>query len=447
MPPGSRLPRTVQTAHWYAIPYGFFEFCRRRYGATFTTRLLSVPPTAVLSRPDDVKGMFTADPTSVHPGEGMRLIEPLVGATSVILLDESHHLRQRKLLLPAFHRERLQDIVAALDEVVARDVATWPTARPISVQERARHLTLDVILRTAMGLEPGERLNGFRDAIARFLDLGLRPTASLPRLRRNLGPFGAWPRFAEARERLDALIFGLIDERGAADDAARSRQDDVLELLLGARDEHGAPMSSQEVRDELLTLLVAGHETTATALAWTFERLAVHERARRELVSRLDVGEAEEYASAIAYESLRQRPVLPEIGLRVVKEEVLIGDRTYGPGCGLTASAYLLHHDSTLYPDPHAFRPERFLDERPGTYTWIPFGGGIRRCLGSALALAEMEAVLRHVFTRFEVHFARTRPLRPVRRNITVGPRGGVEMTLAARRAVPRGTGASAAAA
>lgn len=215
--------------------------------------------------------------------------------------------------------------------------------------------------------------------------------------------------------------------------------DDVLGLLLTARDEEGAPMSRQELRDELLTLLVAGHETTATALAWTFERLAVHDDARSALVSRLDRGEADDYLSAIAYESMRQRPVIPVTGLRLVKGPVEIGGRTYEPGCGITANAYLLHHDSTIYPDPHAFRPERFLDQRPGTYTWIPFGGGMRRCIGAALAVAEMEAVLRHVFSRFDVRYARTRPHRPVRRNITVSPRGGVQVTLTARRAGPFG--------
>ncbi|HEX2393625.1 MAG TPA: cytochrome P450 [Solirubrobacterales bacterium] len=434
LPPGPRAPRVAQTADWYAFPYAFFERCRRRYGATFTTRLLSMPPTVMLTRPDDVRQMYTAPPEDLHPGEGMRLIEPLVGANSLILLDEAPHLRQRKLLLPAFHGERLRGILAALDDVVESGVAAWPRDRPISIHERARHLTLDVILRAAMGLRPGPRLDAFRHAIARFLELGMRPTASLPATRRNLGPLSAWPRFAEARAELDALIFGFIEERAAGMGADSAPADDVLGLLLTARDEEGAPMSRQELRDELLTLLVAGHETTATALAWTFERLAVNGDARAVLVSRLDRGEAGEYPSAVVHESMRQRPVIAVTGLRLVKQPVEIGGRGYEPGCGMTANAYLLHHDEAIYPEPYAFRPERFLERRPGTYAWIPFGGGIRRCIGAALALAEMEAVLRHVFTRFEVRFARTRPHRPVRRNITVSPRGGVQITLTARR-------------
>jgi len=403
--------------------------------------VLTLPVTVMLSRPGDVKEMYTASARGLHPGEGMRMIEPLVGANSLILLDEERHLRQRKLLLPAFHGEQLRGILAALDAVVEADVAAWPRDRPVSIRDRARHLTLDVILRTTMGLSPGEELDVFRRAISRFLDLGMRPTASLVPLRRNLGPLGVWPRFVEARDALDRLLFGLIDLRA---DAGRQPElgDDVLGLLLSARDEDGQPLSRQEVRDELLTLLVAGHETTATALAWTFERLAVHGEVHRELVARLDAGEADDYLSAVAYESLRQRPVIPVTGLRLVKQPVEIGGRTYEPGCGITANAYLMHHDSAIYPEPHVFRPERFLDERPGTYTWIPFGGGVRRCIGAALAIAEMEAVLRHVFSRYEVRFARTRPHRPVQRNITVAPHGGVEVTLAERR--PRASGKAA---
>jgi cytochrome P450 len=447
LPPGPRAPAAVQALRRYAAPYAFFDLCRRRHGPTFTTRVPGLPTTVMLTRPEDVREMYTASARSLHPGEGMRLIEPVVGANSLILLDEQRHLRRRKLLLPAFHGERLRGVLSALDEVVESDVAEWPRDRPLSIRDRARRLTLDVILRTVMGLRPGEELDAFRDAIARFLDLGLRPTASLPPLRRNLGPFGAWPRFVKAREELDRLLFDLIDERAAAG-ARRAVRDDVLDMLLSAGAEDGEPMSRQEVRDELLTLLVAGHETTATALAWTFERLAVHGEVREELVSRLDAEDAADgYLSAVAYESLRQRPVIPVTGLRLVKEPVEIGGRTYEPGCGITANAYLLHHDSAIYPEPHAFRPERFLDERPGTYTWIPFGGGVRRCIGAALAIAEMEAVLRHVFGRCEVRYALSRPHRPVQRNITVAPHGGVMVTLTDRRSVrgagsPIGTGA-----
>jgi cytochrome P450 len=437
LPPGPRSPRVVQTARWFASPYAVFEAYRRRFGPTFTAQLLSGPPTVILTRPDDVREMYTARPEDLHPGEGMQLIEPLVGTNSLILLDEDSHLRHRRLLLPAFHGERLQDILAALDEVVESSVAAWPRDRPISVQAQARHLTLDVILRTVMGLGPGPLLDEFRDAITRFLELGMRPTASLPALRRNLGPLGAWPRFVEARAELDALIFGLIDQRTAAAAGPDPAGDDVLGMLLTARDEDGVSMSRQELRDELLTLLVAGHETTATALAWSFERLAVHEEVRRTLISRLEQGEADDYLSAIAYESLRQRPVIPVTGLRLVKRTVEIAGRTYEPGCGLTASVYLLHHDSAVYPDPYRFRPERFLGQRPGTYTWIPFGGGMRRCIGAALAVAEMEAVLRHVFGRFEVRYARTKPHRPVRRNITVSPQGGVQIRLTPRPTAP----------
>jgi cytochrome P450 len=439
LPPGPRSSRAVQTAHWFVSPYRFFATCRHRYGATFTIRLLSGPPTVMLTQPDDVKGMYTASPTALHPGEGMQLIEPLVGDNSLILLDEGPHLRHRRLLSPAFHGERLRSILAALDDVVESSVAGWPRDQSISIRDQARHLTLDVILRTAMGLQPGAQHGEFRHTITKFLGLGMRPTASLPQLRRNLGPFGAWPRFVEAREELDALLFGVIDERMAAESVEPNTDDDVLGLLLSARDEEGASLSRQELRDELLTLLVAGHETTATALAWAFERLAVHDHARQELISLLDKGEADNYLTAIVHESMRQRPVIPNTGLRIVKEPVEIGGRTYEPGCGLTANAYLLHHDAAIYPEPHEFRPERFLDQRPGTYTWIPFGGGMRRCIGAALAIAEIEAVLRHVFGQFEVRFARQRPHRPSRSNITVTPQGGVRVTLTKRRGVSGG--------
>jgi cytochrome P450 len=436
LPPGPRYPKAIQTLGWWARPIAFMEQCRARFGKRFTIRLLATPPFVMLSDPDEVRELFTAPPDVLHPGEGARILEPIVGRHSVILLDEGDHLEQRKLMLPAFHGEKMQRLSGLMAEVAERTVASWPNGEAVALHSRFQDLTLEIILRAVFGLDPGERLDALRDRLTTILAFGERPASLLPPIQlRGRGP---WEQFMKVRGEVDALVFELIEER-RPDDGER---DDVLAMLLAARHEDGSPMSREELRDELMTLLVAGHETTASELAWAFERLARHPAVLTRLRDEIDANDGDAYLTATIQETLRRRPVLPNAAPRLVKQPVEIGGWTYPAGVCVVANAYLIHHDPALYRDPYAFRPERFLDEGPGTYTWIPFGGGRRRCLGASFATLEMKIVLRAVLGAKEVRPFDDRLELSRRRSITLSPGRGAEAVLGERRTEPASPGA-----
>jgi cytochrome P450 len=429
LPPGPRAPRVVQTIAWWTRTVPLFERCRARYGKRFTIRLLQTPPAVHLCDPAEVKEVFTAPPEVLHPGEGARVLEPIVGANSVILLDERQHLSQRKLMLPAFHGERMEALTGLLEDVTEREVAAWPLDEPVALHPRIQALTMEVILRAVFGLDPGQRLEAIRERLTKNLELGSQPASMVPFLQR--GP--VWEGFLRRRNETDALLFELIEERRADG----QERDDVLAMLLAARHEDGSPMSNQELRDELMTLLVAGHETTASELAWAFERLARTPDVARRLLAEIDSGDGDAYLTATVHETLRRRPVIPNAAPRLTKEPVEIGGFRYPEGVVLIPNAYLIHHDPEIYPDPYAFRPERFLHESPGTYTWIPFGGGRRRCLGASFALLEMKIVLRAVLSRAEPAPAADLAEGSRRRAITLSPRRSAVTVLRARSRKP----------
>jgi cytochrome P450 len=396
LPPGPGAPSAIQTVAWQARPIAFFERCRQRHGGRFTIRLSATPPFVFVSDPAEIKQIFTAPADVLHPGEGARILEPIVGRNSVILLDGGSHLSQRKLMLPAFHGEQMQRLAGLMAEVSARQVEEWPKGQPIATHPRLQALTLEVILRAVFGLDPGPRLDHLRAHLTTMATEATKPLAALPWVQKDVFP--RWRRFVALREETDRLIFELIDERRAES----ADRDDVLSMLLEARHEDGSQMSSQELRDELMTLLVAGHETTASSLAWAFERLASEPGVVRRLQREIDADDGDAYLTATIQETLRARPVLPNSAPRLVKQPIEIGGWQYDastPVC-VVPNAYLVHHDPAIYPDPYTFRPERFIDEPPGTYTWIPFGGGRRRCLGASFALLEMKVVLRAILER-----------------------------------------------
>ncbi len=426
LPPGPRLPSALQTLGWWSRPTAFLDRCRARYGGRFTVRLLGQPPFVLISDPDELKQLFTAPPEVLHPGEGARILEPVIGTSSVILLDERPHMRQRKLLLPAFHGEKMQRLSGVMSELAEREAASWPLHEPVALHPRVQRLTLEVILRAVFGLDRGAQLD---ELLTELLAFSESPLSLLPQAQRLLKGRGPVARLERARARSDELIYALIDERRA--DGADG--DDVLSMLLGARDEDGEPMSDAEMRDELVTALVAGHETTASQLAWAFEQLAHDERVQRRLRAELDGGEDDAYLTATINEILRRRSVLPNAEPRLVKQPIEIGGIEYQPGVVLLASAYLVHHDPAIYDDPYAFRPERFLEDAPGTYTWTPFGGGRRRCIGASFALLEMKLVLAAVLSRCELRPAHAARETTRRRGITFSPSRGSTVVLAPR--------------
>ncbi len=435
LPPGPRTPAALQLVATWKRPAASLERLRRRYGRRITVRLPFQPPFVMLGDPEEIRELFTAPPEVLHPGEGSRVLEPMIGRNSVILLDEGPHLEQRRLLLPAFQGEKMQRLVALMRELAEREVATWPTGEPVALHPRLQRLTLEIILRAVFGLDRGQRLDDLTDCLTEVLAFSTNPLSILPAAQRVGWWLAPLRRFHRAVAASDAMIFELIDERrreAGADDAAA--RDDVLAALLEARHEDRSPMSGQEIRDELMTSLVAGHETTASQLAWTFERLAREPSVTRRLTAELDAGETGEYLTATINEALRIRPVLPNAEPRLVKQPVTIGGVRYPAGVCLLASAFLVHHDPEIYPDPYAFRPERFLGRPPGTYAWIPFGGGRRRCLGASFAIQEMKLVLAAVLARCELAPASARPERTARRSITFSPARGARVVLRARR-------------
>jgi cytochrome P450 len=433
LPPGPRaIP--LNLLGWTARPIPFMEGCRRRYGDRFTVDM--GPPEGkwiFVTQPDEIREVFTAPADALHPGEGARVLEPIVGMRSVLLLDEGEHLAQRKLMLPAFHGERMRALVGVMEEVAAAEVAGWRRGSTFALHERTQALTLEVVLRAVFGLEAGPRLDELRGTLKRLLDLGASPLTLLPPFRRRLGPLTTWSRFLAVRERADELILALVDERrGAGEESG-----DVLSMLLAARGDDGAPMTDRELRDELVTLLVAGHETTASALSWGFEQL-LRDPAVLERVTRAAVEDDDAYLEATVKEILRRRPVLPIAQPRRIKRPVEIGGREYPAGPAFTACIYLLHHDERVYPEPYAFRPERFLDGSPGTYSWIPFGGGVRRCLGASFAQLEMRIALRAILAGVEVASALPGREGTGRRSITLSPRRGTPISVRARARDPQ---------
>ena len=426
-------------------PLAYLERLRARYGKTFTLRLPASPPLVVLTRPEDVKAIYTAPPDVLAPGQGARILEPIVGANSVILLDGDPHMSQRKLILPSFHGERMERLTGLIEEVTEREVASWADEPELALAPKMQRLTLEIILRAVFGLDPGPRLDALRSRLSALAAYGDKPiTMLLPPppesgdvLLDRIGPVKG---FVTLRREIDALLFALIEER-RADEAGNSERDDVLSTLLEARHEDGSPMSDQELRDELMTLLLAGHETTASTLAWAFERLVRTPAALERLVAEATEsdGDADDpYLAATIQETLRCRPVLPNTAPRLVVEPIEVGGRRYEPGRrgpALVANAYLLHHDPDVYPDPYTFRPERFLDQAPGTYTWIPFGGGRRRCIGASFATLEMRIVMRAILRTYDVRPLAATHEHAVRRNITVRPGAGSRIGIGRRPA------------
>ena len=429
LPPGPSAPSVIQSIAWWNRPLAYLERARDRFGKRFTIRLVGVPPFVMLSDPAEIKEVFTAPADVLHPGEGARILEPVVGMNSVILLDEGPHLSQRKLMLPAFHGEKMEKLTGLVAEVTEREVESWPRGTPIELHSRLQALTLEIILRAVFGLDPGPRLEAIRTRLTEILDIGTKPGSLIPALQRAPLGIGPWARFDRLKSETDALMYELIEERRAA----QEDRDDILSMLLEARHEDGSPMSDIEIRDELMTLLVAGHETTASSLAWAFERIARTPRVGERLAETV-AADDDAYVLATIQETLRRRPVIPNAAPRLVKKPVTVGGWEYPPDILLVASAYLVQHDPEIYPNPYEFRPERFLDEPPGTYTWIPFGGGRRRCLGASFAQLEMKLVLKAVFANSAIQPVHDGMETPRRRAITISPRAGGTIVLTPSR-------------
>jgi cytochrome P450 len=433
MPPSLDMPRALQVLHFSIRQIEFVFRARRELGEVFRFNGAIDDP-VITSHPDHVRSLFTAKPEDVPSLTGESPLRPIVGPNAVLTAVGPRHMRQRKLLLPPFHGEAVQRYTEMIAEAVEREIDRWPTGTPFALAPRMQAITLDVIMAGIFGVEgapaPGTPEHGLRQATRRMVGLSTRPEAQLFELL-NLGrdePIGP---VRALLAHLDSHVYAVIGARRAG---AHEHRTDILSLLLEAETEEGERLTDRELRDELLTLVLAGHETTANSLAWAFERLLRHPDAYGRLrdVARSN-DDPDGYLDATIHETMRSRPVIPIIGRRVAVPWQL-GEFRLPAGAPVLVSILLVHHRDDVYPDPFAFRPERFVGRKPGTYTWIPFGGGIRRCLGASLAMAEQRVVLRAIARRTDLAAADPAPERARHRNVTMIPARGAEVVMTARR-------------
>ncbi len=433
LPPSAPLPATLQTLAFWRDPHAYLEWCRRRYGSRFTVRAVGLDPLVFMSDPADIKAIVRAPAEVLHPGAGASVIAPLVGEGSFMLAEEDEHLDGRRAIMPAFHQRVIAEHTEMVREIVERELASWPLERPVAIHPYLRALSLRVILRTVFGSETPR----LRELHARLLTM-LSVTASLalqePQLRRLPGWRGSWKSFLAERERVDRIILGLI-----ADEAhGPARETGLLGMLLGSDRFDATEASAGQLRDDLMSVILAGHETTASELAWAFALLAHDRTVTGRLREDLDDG-GERYLSATIREVLRHRPVFLFTIPRAVRQPLQIAARTYRPPAQLVGAIHLMHHDPDLYPDPHAFRPERFLEDPPQPAIWMPWGGGRKRCPGQHLAMLKLHTVLRTVLAGLQIAPA-GRSLETARwRSVIVTPGHGARIVLTPRaRPSPR---------
>ncbi len=390
LPPAAPLPATLQTLACRLRPLEYIEWCRNRIGPRFTVYPIDMPPLVFLSDPKDIRTVVTAPLTVLHPGAGAAKTAPLFGEGSFLLREEDEYLSGRNAIRPAFHRRVVQEHSDMLAELTDREVASWPADSTIQIHPRLCVLTLTVILRTVFSRED-PLVEALHDRLLAMLSVAASPVLQEPRLRHLPGWRDTWRRFIAQREEVDELIANLIANRRSAVGGHR----DMLEMLLEANRPDGLPMSDSELRDNLVSVIIAGHETTASTLAWAFQLIAHHSIVQDRLIAEIDAGHGEEYLVATVNEVIRHRPVFLFTAPRAVAQPIEIGGRTYHPPAHLLGCTYLMHHDPALFSDPNEFRPERFLDSQVGMRTWLPWGGGPKVCPGRHLALLELQTVLR----------------------------------------------------
>ncbi|MCB9744353.1 MAG: cytochrome P450 [Alphaproteobacteria bacterium] len=437
LPPGPALPTAVQTLIWTTRPLPLLYSCRRRFGELFTIRLSGLAPLVFAHHPEAIKEIFKAPAGTLVAGEANVILEPILGSESLLLLDGGRHRRTRRLMMPAFHGRRMRAYGEIIRDATLRVMSSWEEGAEVRMIEEMQKISLDVILRAVFGIED-EDMDKARRAITQMTDRITGPLVYFSALRTDLGPWSPGGRFRRASDTVDALISEQIARRRAAEEPG----EDILSMLLAARDEDGQPMSDKELRDQLVTLLVAGHETTATSLSWAFrwilEEPEVVAALDQELegAAGLDVDALATlpYVGATCDEALRKIPVLP-IVTRIAKQPFTLMGTPIPVGARVAPCIYLAHHREETFNEPDRFRPERFLGRTWSPYEYLPFGGGERRCLGQAFALYEMRIVLATMFPR--ARFALTADRQePARRGITLSPKDGCPLRVEGLRAV-----------
>ncbi|WP_414548384.1 cytochrome P450 [Anabaena sp. CCY 0017] len=441
LPDGPQIHPWLQTYRWLTSPLEYMEDCAKNYGDIFTIRVGPLFTSQVfVSNPQAIQQIFSTDPKYLDSGAAAGFKSPLLGNQSLLSLDGQPHQRQRKLLTPPFHGERMLAYGELIREISKGVTNKWQVGETVSVLSSMQAISFQVILKAVFGLAEGPRYEKIKEALIAILNPKKPILRSMllmfPALRRDLGAWSPWGEFLRLRQQIDELIYAEIKERKAQPDSSRT---DILSLMMATRDEAGEPMTDVELRDELMTLLVAGHETTATALTWALYWIHHQPQVREKLLQELNtLGEKPDpnaifrlpYLNAVCSETLRLYPVAMLLLSRLVKSPLQIGEYQFAPGTLLIPCVYLTHHREDLYPDSQTFKPERFLERQFSGSEYIPFGGGNRRCIGMAFALFEMKLVLATVLSNWQMELANSQPVLPIRKGLLFGPKGGVQMVV-----------------
>jgi cytochrome P450 family 110 len=436
LPDGSKMPGFLRRLKLVFQPLEYVENFAKTYGDNFTLwgRNSHI---VYFSHPQALQQIFNADYNQLEVGRGNRILQFLMGANSLLLLDGDSHQRQRQLLTPPFHGDRMRAYGETIRDITQQISDEWKIGKPFKIRESMQEITLRVILRVVFGLDEGPRFEKIRQLLSSVLDNLGSPLSSsalfFPFLQKDLGAWSPWGRMLRLLQQIDEMIYALIEERRA--ESHQNRQD-ILSLMMSARYDDGQPMSNQELRDELMTLLTAGHETTASALTWAFYWVDHLPEVRDKLLKELEtLGDNPDpstvaklpYLNAVCQETLRIYPIAMTASPRIVKSPIEIQGYNLPVGTSIIPSIYLAHHREETYPQSKQFRPERFLERQFSAYEYLPFGGGNRRCVGLAFAQYEMKLVLANILSRFQVSFVNKRPVRPVRRGLTLALPGGMQ--------------------
>jgi cytochrome P450 len=429
LPPGPRWPALLQSAALMRFRHSFVPALRRRYGDVFAVRLVPEGrPLVLFDRPSATKEIFAGDPQVLHAGKGNAVLGPIMGEHSLLLVDGDRHKRARKLLMPAFRASAMAGYRTVVTRIAREEVASWAPGAEFRSLERMNAVTLEVILRVVFGVGDEERLARLRPLVNATVDI--RPLILLGWGYPFLQRFGPWKKVVQVQRRLDALLYAEIAERRTAPDL--HQRTDVLSQLLHVGDHEGEePLSDAELRDQLVTLLLAGHETTASALSWALYELGRDQDLLRRAQRAVDDGD-DDFVEAVVKESMRLHPIIPMV-VRFLMQPVTVGGVRLPAGVSVGPSILLAHQDPESFPEPERFRPERFLDGEVAPNTWIPFGGGVRRCIGAGFSLMEGVAVLREVLAAFDVTVLEGHQDRPRVRNITSVPDRGARIVVTPR--------------
>lgn len=448
-PPAVTTPSSWNLLQWIIQPLDFLERCAARHGDSFSLKLGSFPAFTFFSDPEAIEQIFTASANQFDSGRGNSILRRMLGDNSLLLLDGERHKRHRQLLMPPFHGERMRAYSQVICQIAEIVIQQWPTAETFLARPAMQEISLQVILKTVFGLTEGQRYHDLSQRLKEMLEYTSSrftfATNFFTLLQRDFGAWSPGGRYLRLMQSIDQLLYAEIAARRQQFDPERS---DILTLLLSARDEAGEPMSDVELRDELLTLLVAGHETTATALSWTLYWIHALPAVKAKLVEELDgLAQAADshspdfnsivklpYLNAVCSETLRIYPVGFIAQLRIAQAPIEVAGHSFQTDSMVVPAIYLTHHRPDLYPEPKQFRPERFLERQYSPYEFLPFGGSNRRCIGAAFAMFEMKLVLATILRHYDLALAEPHPVKPVRRGVTIAPNSGILLKLLSQR-------------